>query len=561
MEVLREQMSFLLEQGLYDSAELLGCFLMCAPTANSEIIPSVRAENMVLLADALYGKKEYRRALNMYRQALQQCRVSPKQAMGGTRTPVQSRLPAVNLTHFSNINENEVKYKIGLCYLAVHDTRSALSEIEGIPSKAKTLRINMTLAKLYRMTGYDRAATAAYKECLRQCPYVLEAIVALAELGTTPKEIHSLFPQVQQSKSGRVVTDHIEPVRWLQRYADGHCGIAAHDYKGGLDNFNFLGQRFPNNLHILLEIAKAETALGRGDEGVHNFEKARQVDQYNVTSMDEYAMLLRTRGDHAELNHLVHGLLNIDSTRPEVWVASAIYWEMRDDKPKALTYADKSIRVDERHATAYIVKGNLCLALSRSEAAVMAFRRAQALKADLRSYQGLVRAYLAIPKQKEALCAAREAMRAMPHSAKALTLVGDVYAHNPDGREKAQKFYESALRSEPGFLGAVLALADLHGREGRNDEATVLLQQYLKNWADDSLHTKLAQILAATEKLGESLSHYQTALSINPLNEAAKKGLERLEKHMKGVDPDALEDEEENEGEDADADPEEGEFP
>jgi hypothetical protein len=30
---------------------------------------------------------------------------------------------------------------------------------------------------------------------------------------------------------------------------------------------------------------------------------------------------------------------------------------------------------------------------------------------------------------------------------------------------------------------------------------------------------------------------------------------------MKGVDPDALEDEEENEGEDADADPEEGEFP
>jgi hypothetical protein len=170
-------------------------------------------------------------------------------------------------------------------------------QIEGIPSKAKTLRINMTLAKLYRMTGYDRAATAAYKECLRfllllhffsslanlfvlsilhlhvlnpcspsayfelyisiemdvvvagdlvwlygllaqlmrqipsllfflkflfppfdiplswggdddgsrQCPYVLEAIVALAELGTTPKEIHSLFPQVyinQQMQAG-----------------------------------------------------------------------------------------------------------------------------------------------------------------------------------------------------------------------------------------------------------------------------------------------------------------------------------------------------------------------
>lgn len=48
--------------------------------------------------------------------------------------------------------------------------------------------------------------------------------------------------------------------------------------------------------------------------------------------------------------------------------------------------------------------------------------------------------------------------------------------------------------------------------------------------------------------------------SINPGNDAAKKGLERLEKQMKGVDPDALEEEEENEGEDADADAEEGEF-
>jgi hypothetical protein len=35
-----------------------------------------------------------------------------------------------------------------------------------------------------------------------------------------------------------------------------------------------------------------------------------------------------------------------------------------------------------------IWQGNLCLALSRPEAAVMAFRKAQALKADLRSYQG-----------------------------------------------------------------------------------------------------------------------------------------------------------------------------
>jgi hypothetical protein len=32
--------------------------------------------------------------------------------------------------------------------------------------------------------------------------------------------------------------------------------------------------------------------------------------------------------------------------------------------------------------------------------------------------------------------------------------------------------------------------------------------------------------------------HYHTAMSLNPLNEAARAGLERLEKAMRGVDPD-----------------------
>ena len=77
---------------------------------------------------------------------------------------------------------------------------------------------------------------------------------------------------------------------------------------------------------------------------------------------------------------------------------------------------------------------------------------------------------------------------------------------------QARRFYESALRLEPTYLGAVLALADLYAKESRNEEAILLLQRYLKTWTDDAMHTKLAQILAATDKLRESLSHYQTAL-------------------------------------------------
>lgn len=44
---------------------------------------------------------------------------------------------------------------------------------------------------------------------------------------------------------------------------------------------------------------------------------------------------------------------------------------------------------------------------------------------------------------KEALFAAREAMKAMPQSAKALKLVGDVHASSTSGREKVCLIIES----------------------------------------------------------------------------------------------------------------------
>lgn len=56
--------------------------------------------------------------------------------------------------------------------------------------------------------------------------------------------------------------------------------------------------------------------------------------------MDEYALLLKSKSDHSKLNKLVHDLLSIDPTRPEVFVALSILWERKDDRG-ALSYAEK----------------------------------------------------------------------------------------------------------------------------------------------------------------------------------------------------------------------------
>ena len=50
--------------------------------------------------------------------------------------------------------------------------------------------------------------------------------------------------------------------------------------------------------------------------------------------------------------------------------------------------------------------------------------------------------------------------------------------------------------------------------EGRNGDAVSLLERYLKDWADDSLHVKLAQVFAATNMLQDALLHYQAALRL-----------------------------------------------
>ena len=65
----------------------------------------------------------------------------------------------------------------------------------------------------------------------------------------------------------------------------------------------------------------------------------------------------------------------------------------------------------------------------------------------------------------------------------------------------------------------------------------------LQGCNDETVHTKLAAVCAMGPKhqYQEALSHYHPALSLAPGCEAAKVGLERLEKLMRGLDPDAEE--------------------
>jgi anaphase-promoting complex subunit 7 len=151
-------------------------------------------------------------------------------------------------------------------------------------------------------------------------------------------------------------------------------------------------------------------------------------------------MVLEQRGANSglDLNSLVHELLQIDDKRPEPWVAVALYSKMKGEKEKALRFVDKALQYDKRHIPAYHLRGSLLLSLGRADHAVVAYFQANALHRELISFKGLVDAYLAVPKRKEAMCTAKQALQLMPRSASAITLVGRVLAQSPDGYEKAK---------------------------------------------------------------------------------------------------------------------------
>ncbi|CAJ2658602.1 unnamed protein product [Trifolium pratense] len=66
MEVPKDQIATLLENGLYNSAQMLGCFLVSSPAANAESSSHLKTESLVLLGDSFYLEREYRRAIVRY---------------------------------------------------------------------------------------------------------------------------------------------------------------------------------------------------------------------------------------------------------------------------------------------------------------------------------------------------------------------------------------------------------------------------------------------------------------------------------------------------------------
>ncbi|CAI5964498.1 unnamed protein product [Closterium sp. NIES-65] len=468
---MRENLAYLLDQRLYESAEILGSFLVSAAAPGSDVPAISRAENLVLYADALFGRQEFRRALNLYRQAQQLCKVaghaggssrtvpgSPATVAGtvasaGLGTPAQSGgysaggvgaggggtgggsggvgrygglgqsgggsgigggggggrvgvgggmsmgcLPMVSggacvggaggggggvvggmggggasmVALDTDVGKAEVRLRVAECYVALKEVKPALTELEAVPHRLRSLRLNLLLARLYRSSSYDRAALTAYKECLRQCPFAMEAVTAVGQLGLSAKETCALLPQQEPlpctpssrggSKAGATGEVH-ESCKWLQKYVEAQAHRAANENAACVDEYQQLLTRFPSNVHLHLYMGQVEASQGRNEEAMLHYQKARTLDPFNVACMDDYALLLLSRrspsassalslpnlqvdasvggggaaggaggAGGAELRRLTAEMVGVGAGRVEAWVVAAALWMSRGER-------------------------------------------------------------------------------------------------------------------------------------------------------------------------------------------------------------------------------------
>lgn len=222
--------------------------------------------------------------------------------------------------------------------------------------------------------------------------------------------------------------------------------------------------------------------------------------------------------------------------------------------PFASAFVEKAIALDQRHAFAHRLRGTILLAENRAEHACVAFFRANEISRDIAGYEGLVDAYLAAEKFREAICTAKEAISLSRGNPRAVALMGWAFAQASDsqgifveGRDKAKRTLRTALTLDPSAIRPLFALVDIYAQERDYETCTTLLRRGMEGTTElyssavhtqqDLLYAKLGEIHTLSANYHGALEAFHKGIALNPQCIEAQRGLERLEKIMRGVDP------------------------
>ena len=566
----------------YRSAELLAMYNLTSLPTNS----IYKAHSFELIADCAFHQAQYLRASAYYKQAFEHCY---HDSYNNNGYAVSSSFQA------------QLKHKEANCLNLSGNVVEASNLIESyipIRSQFRSYTISMDLGKMYMTTGRYNDARRCFLDVLNKNIYAIEAIEYLAKLGAekssvckiVQQKMNAIQSQQQRDTQGEKSGDSKEnsqtggtqarsstkkmPRPYLLVPINDIVNATFYSHRGSshaLHAWNYyckLLDHHPNHTYLLLQMALLQSRfpfLLRNAGGINTysispdgqdssiFAKIRNLDPNFMEGMDVYASVLAKQGNKTELCRLSSSFLDIDDKRHEAWVSLALYHHTCGDVEKSLAFLEKGISCNPRSSFCHQLMGNILQAEGRLDHAIVSYFRANEISKDIRSYEGLVDAYLSCSKYKEAVCTAKEAISFAPRDPRAMTLVGLALMSAPGskerGKEKAKRTLQKAYNVDPTCRKTLFALVDLHLSEEEFDVCIDLIKRCidesdcsftLKASADenslDDLYSKMAEVYTIQKQYGNALECFHKALAINPNSSLAQRAMDDLEKLMKYVD-------------------------
>uniref|UniRef100_M4B3G8 Anaphase-promoting complex subunit 7 n=1 Tax=Hyaloperonospora arabidopsidis (strain Emoy2) TaxID=559515 RepID=M4B3G8_HYAAE len=436
--------------------------------------------------------------------------------------------------------------------------------------------MNLLLGRLYLDEGLQSKAEESYTTALRQNPYALEAAIALTKLavakdtpldaiagpsggtkmvtrsGQSSVDASARRTEIDQFYIENPMTREADDdgltqlnMAWMQTLVAAHMDAERGNHRKAVESLSVLDRVFPKNLHCLLHKAALEVDQKLLHQAHVTFKRARQVDDLNVTFMDRYADCLRKGNSCTNLNDLVQELFAISRTCPESWLAAAYYNDSKGDYETALQFCERAIEGRDCYAPAHLLRGEILLRMHRPQPALKAFWTSCRLTRSLEAYTGIITSYCdlhaaGVNRYKEAFAAAKSVVKLFPKKAQSFVLFGSVLALSSEHRSQARQALQKALAMEPRKLSTSFALADLLVEDGDLRGAIERLLALSERHPLEDVFIKLAYVYSMDKQFAEALKYFHQALRLNPRSTEALQGLNRLEKLMRGEDPDEL---------------------
>lgn len=521
-EQLVQQMLSLWERGMHGSTVILGELLLSNQRALGLLLhPDWHLSVLLAYADGLFEDQQHRRALHYYKESAKT--LAQAQHTGGKGT---EKLP----------NELDVKWKIYRCHVILRQHQEALDTLSSISLRLRNVQVAIALGKLYKDFKNDsRCAIICYRQALSMCPYAMEAVLGLLSLGMTLSEIHTLTSVKSTPHSPPITSSH-----WVTGWLKVQEEISKCDYDSAITGFEKLTKAGfclgPSaNCRLAWCLGKVEKRAA----ALELFSTAQTQDPYVLTHMDTYARLLTNT---KRLEKLSSSLVAASDSHSECWVAKAWY-QTRNTALSSLERSRASVLLQNaysyslKNAEATFCHASLFWAKQEIHSAVQKYQEAVHIDPSFfEAYEALVRCYLVMRRDREAINLARAASQHIKKPALQFYLQGIALSQRPSTTDKCRVLLEKSVKADPTFQQAILQLGGLYIREGALTNTVDLLQKHIDTCNTPLLHSELGNCLTRLKRYQEAMDHYSLALIQDPTFDKALHGMELLQQQLQSTE-------------------------